>query len=445
MKEELQKERRSHNSPSRKNDHRDDFERDLARLIHSAAFRRLQAKTQVLGIGEGDFHRTRLTHSLEVAQVGRGILKHIENLKPFSGSAIQQEIKEALPTSDLISFAGLAHDLGHPPFGHGGEIALNYSMRDHGGFEGNGQTLRILSKLEAHTLDFGLDLTRRSLLSILKYPVNYSCLRRLKLPDETKNLKTKASDWKPPKCYHDDEKDVMEWILRPIDSEDREHFTSFHSPTEEKNGKSKEESLDTTIMELADDIAYGVHDLEDAIALRLITREKWLETQDKFDSHWVNERELQDIENQLFGESWQRKRAIGAIVHAFIVSSKIILSNPISYHSPLLNFRVELCGSSRDALDALRNLIKEEVINAPEVQTLEYRGQQIVMQMFEAIASDPSRLLNSNFRNLWKKAPDEQKKMRVICDYISGMTDEYATRIYERLFMPRQGTVFQRL
>ena len=188
MKEEFQKERRSHSLLKRKDDSRDDFERDLARVIHSAAFRRLQAKTQVLGIGEGDFHRTRLTHSLEVAQVGKGILKHLENLKPFTSSDVQQEIKEALPKGDLIFFSGLAHDLGHPPFGHGGEIALNYSMRDHGGFEGNGQTLRILSKLEAHTPNFGLDLTRRSLLSILKYPVSYSHLRRTALHHVTQPL-----------------------------------------------------------------------------------------------------------------------------------------------------------------------------------------------------------------------------------------------------------------
>ena len=445
MKEEFQKERRSHSLLKRKDDSRDDFERDLARVIHSAAFRRLQAKTQVLGIGEGDFHRTRLTHSLEVAQVGKGILKHLENLKPFTSSDVQQEIKEALPKGDLIFFSGLAHDLGHPPFGHGGEIALNYSMRDHGGFEGNGQTLRILSKLEAHTPNFGLDLTRRSLLSILKYPVSYSHLRRTVLPNDTKPLQTKALDWKPPKCYHDEESDVVNWILNPFHSEDIKYFSDFYSPTQKENGKPKEKALDTTIMELADDIAYGVHDLEDAIALRLITREKWRETQKEFDSYWIREKELQNLEKQIFGDSCQRKCAIGAMVNAFISSSKITLSNVKPYHSKLLKFKVELCESSRNSLDALRDIVKEQVIQTPEVQTLEYRGQQIIMQMFEAIASDPSRLLNIHFKNLWKEAPDEQKKMRIVCDYISGMTDEYATRIYERLFMPRQGTVFQRL
>lgn len=166
MDSELQSERRSNHTLERKNDHRTFSERDLARLIHSATFRRLQAKTQVLGIGEGDFHRTRLTHSMEVAQIGKGITKNL-----LSRCAEQQATDCVLPDSDLMFCVGLAHDLGHPPFGHGGEVALNFCMREHGGFEGNGQTLRILSKIEAHTPNYGLDLSRRVLLGVLKYPV----------------------------------------------------------------------------------------------------------------------------------------------------------------------------------------------------------------------------------------------------------------------------------
>ena len=175
MNAHFQKERRDSSPLERDMDHRGDFERDLARLIHSAAFRRLQAKTQVLGIGEGDFHRTRLTHSMEVAQIAKAIAGNLRNR-----NEVDQAVKAYLPDDDLVFFEGLAHDLGHPPFGHGGEIALDYSMREHGGFEGNGQTLRILAKLEAHTPQFGLNPTRRSLLAILKYPVCYSQVRRKK-------------------------------------------------------------------------------------------------------------------------------------------------------------------------------------------------------------------------------------------------------------------------
>lgn len=115
----LQNERRSRTRLDRPSDERTDSARDLARIIHSSSFRRLQAKTQVLGIGEGDFHRTRLTHSMEVAQIGKGIVQNIGGLQ-----SEDEHILEILPENDLMFAAGLAHDLGHPPFGHGGEIAL---------------------------------------------------------------------------------------------------------------------------------------------------------------------------------------------------------------------------------------------------------------------------------------------------------------------------------
>ena len=163
MKNSVWEERRSGKSLDRKDDPRTPFERDRARVIHSAAFRRLQSKTQILGTSEGDFHRTRLTHSMEVAQISRGLLLVVEKNQPY--------FQELLPSSALLETICLSHDLGHPPFGHGGEVALNSMLHKHGGFEANGQTLRLLTKLEAHTPKFGLDLTRRSLLGVIKYPV----------------------------------------------------------------------------------------------------------------------------------------------------------------------------------------------------------------------------------------------------------------------------------
>jgi dGTPase len=126
----------------RDGDHRTAYQRDKARIMHSAAFRRLQSKTQVMGVGIGDFYRTRLTHSLEAAQIGTGIAAQLSQKHPDLASLL--EIDE-----HLIETICLAHDIGHPPFGHGGEIALHYMMHEHGGFEGNGQTFRILTKLEA--------------------------------------------------------------------------------------------------------------------------------------------------------------------------------------------------------------------------------------------------------------------------------------------------------
>lgn len=431
-------ERRSGDNLDRKNDHRASSERDLARLIHSATFRRLQAKTQVLGIGEGDFHRTRLTHSMEVAQIGKGIAKNI--LYRFKQDP---ELLEIFPDGDLMFCVGLAHDLGHPPFGHGGEIALNYCMRGHGGFEGNGQTLRILSKIEAHTPNYGLDLSRRTLLGILKYPVNYKKLHKIDTVPICEHSMVKASDWKPPKCYHNEETDVVDWILSSLSEADKMNFIRYLPPTDDKHGKPTEKALDTSIMELADDIAYGVHDLEDGIVLQLIDREIWMTAEEKLDRGWLKENELINIGSELFGNSSQRKRAIGALVHAFMTNAAVM--KKYDYECPLLANNVYLSGDSKLALEVLVSLVFDNIIKIPEVQTLEFRGQQIIIQLFNAIASDPKRFLKKTFNDIWKNETTETGKLRVICDYVSGMTDEYATRMYERFFLPRHGTIFQRL
>jgi len=444
------KERRSGNRLKRPNSQwRDEYGRDRARVIHSAGFRRLQAKTQVLGIGEGDFHRTRLTHSMEAAQIGRGIVRAIEQNWIKAGKfAGYSELAAWLPTLNSMETIALAHDIGHPPFGHGGEIALNFVMREHGGFEGNGQTLRLLSKLEAHTEGFGLDLTRRSLLGVLKYPVSYERVVRRKLPRAGDRLLIKRESWKPPKCYTSGEKDVVEWILEPFSREDRAGFvTLLVAPTAGKHGKSRYHSLDTSIMELADDIAYGVHDLEDAIALQLITREELQLALMDSDAGWAKAVGLwpsERILELLFSKSGHdRKATFGALVNAFVVSVEPYQAKEFSH--PLLRLQTQLNRHAEQVLGAFKGLITRRVIKLAQVQTLEYRGQQLVLRMFEAIASDPQRLLKESFRDLWVQAESTTDKMRVLCDYISGMTDEYATRMYERLFVPRQGHVFDRL
>jgi dGTPase len=156
----------------RSKDWRSSFSRDKARIIHSAGFRRLQGKTQVMGIGEGDFHRTRLTHSLEVNQIGVGLFKGIKKREDIEcPKLLEPFLKNGDP---VIAAACYGHDLGHPPFGHGGERALHSEMRDYGGFEGNAQTIRLITKLEKYYENEGINPTRRVLLSLLKYPVNFN-------------------------------------------------------------------------------------------------------------------------------------------------------------------------------------------------------------------------------------------------------------------------------
>lgn len=174
--------RQVNTSSTRPNDTRTPFQRDKARILHSAAFRRLQAKTQVMYVGMHDFPRTRLTHSLEASQIGASLIVHLSHRHP--------ELSELLEFSEpLLESLCLAHDIGHPPFGHGGEIALNYMMRNNGGFEGNGQTFRIVTRLEAYTPEHGMNLTRRTLLGLLKYPVLASQVRQKKLPEDVSNFK----------------------------------------------------------------------------------------------------------------------------------------------------------------------------------------------------------------------------------------------------------------
>lgn len=435
--------RRSGQTNQRGNqDHRGPYERDRTRVIHCPAFRRLQRKTQILGTDEGDFHRTRLTHSIEVASIGRSIVSNLATHQ-------QSILPGLLPNDDLMSVICLLHDIGHPPFGHGGEVALNYMMRNHGGFEGNGQTLRLLTKVENSYGIYGLDLTRRSLLGILKYPVCHSKVVAKELPKPVESLhKTiRINDWLPPKAYFDSEQAEVDWILDPFSEQDRILLQTLSSePHQNQHGKSAYHSFDCSIMDAADDIAYGVHDLEDAIHLRLINR-----------SHLDNQtfRELLSAtalgnEKELFldllfsQELYQRKQAIGELVNYFITATEITISNP-NFENPILKHNIRLQPEAAALLNYLMHCIYVNVIDSQEARTFEYGGQTVVLRLFEAISSNPRSLLDTKNRALFVEAQDELSAYRVISDYIANMTDEYAHRMHERLYGFNTRTIFERL
>lgn len=426
-------ERRLPRVQMRDGDHRSSYQRDKARVLHSAAFRRLQAKTQVLGVGLSDFYRTRLTHSLEAAQIGTGITAQLEAKYPALSRHLMLD-------SSLIETLCLAHDIGHPPFGHGGEIALHFMMHEHGGFEGNGQTFRIVTQLEPYTAQHGMNLARRSILGLIKYPnfidnlTNPACHGQI----NTSLRQIKASDWHPPKGLFNCDKILFEWLVSPFEQQDIEQFMMF-DVFDDKHAKTRHKSFDCTIMELADDIAYGIHDLEDAIVMSMVDRDQFendivlpLQT---MEVPWLSQN-IQELASRLFSQHHhERKNAIGALVNCFITA--ITIEQLPQFSHPLLAYQASLPHNYEKALALFKVFVYEQVIRQSDVQILEYKGQQMVMALFEAFSSDPERLLPENTRQRWRQAEATNYGQRIIADYISGMTDEFATRLYSSLFLPK--------
>lgn len=409
--------------PSRIGDVRDEYRRDKARIIHSSAFRRLQGKTQVMGVGEGDFHRTRLTHSIEAAQIGGGLVNTLCQGGEY------EEVSAWLPTLELIEAACLAHDLGHPPFGHGGEKALHERMSPHGGFEGNGQTLRIISKLEKYHRNQGINPTKRVVLAVLKYALPYNAF-----PPST----TKAG---PPKCYFNEEASVVEAALEAIPEADRERFLDMKPSG--KKPKPQNMTLDASIMETADDIAYAVHDLEDIVARGLVNKDEVLERFVKLFSGTSKEikgpktsLKFADIEDDLFSDwSGDRKKVISQLVNFLI--SNMSLKKDASYELPLLAYKAWYPENIKGFLDGLKNMTLDLVVSEARVQQLERRGQRIVGALFDELMLSPKTLIPSHS---WDDLDDSDCAARRVCDYIAGMTDSYAEKVYQRLFTPGYGS-----
>lgn len=416
-----------------------EYQRDRARVIHSASFRALQSKTQVLGLGESDFYRTRLTHSLEVAQIGSGICEWLrDRLEDASTIAW-------IPSFSLIEAIGLAHDLGHSPYGHGGEVALNFMMRDHGGFEGNAQTLRILSKLGEFSKDSGLDLTRRTMLGTIKYPAFYSETANYRQSWSPGQSTHNISAWSPPKCIYDSDAHVLDWILAPFEPDDIAYLRQLDVRASGHN-RPIHKTFDTSIMELADDIAYGVHDLEDACALKLVSRSLWEEEVAAF----IGEFEDNAIKDELafYGEALfsgvpsDRKHAISKLVGYLI--KHITVEEQTDANHPLLSLQATMAPDAMAVLKKLKTFVMEQVILSPELQTLQFRGQQVIMFLFEVLAENPRSLLPTTVLTQYENGATDSEKMRVIADYIASMTDVSAGKLHHRLSSPSAGSIFDR-
>jgi dGTPase len=418
---------------------RNNYGRDRSRVIHSAFFRRLQGKTQVLNLGESDFYRTRLTHSLEVAQIAGGITEFLGKHRQL------EQFRSALPEQNLIETIGLAHDIGHPPFGHGGEVALNYAMRNDGGFEGNAQTLRICTELGEHSDTKGLNLTRRSLLGLLKYPILYSDALNRSAYDAA-SAPSNIDSYKPPKCIFDSDAQAYQWITQALSPSEAALFRQTETPAPRmppRHAKTTHKSFDSSIMEYADDIAYGVHDLEDAIAMGLVSERQWKEDVARQIEHAALPLagEIAALSENLFsGKNRVRKKSISRLVNYFVTNCSIVARG--QFQNPQFDLKAQMTEGAGRQLQILKDFIFEHVILTPELQTMEYKGQQMILRLFDAIANNPSRLLPKRYYDEYQA---QDKNLRIVCDYLAGTTDEYATRLFHKLFTPSSGSIFERM
>ncbi|RAL26604.1 anti-phage deoxyguanosine triphosphatase [Thermoflavimicrobium daqui] len=401
-------------------DARDAFEKDYGRIIHSAAFRRLQAKTQVLGQNVGDVHRTRLTHSLEVAQIARGIAIYLNDSQPLFKEDFALDVS-------LLEAAGLAHDLGHPPFGHRGEQALHECMEHYGGFEANAQTFRMLTRLEGEN-ESGLDLTRGLLLSIMKYPI---------LLDQAVNPRQYEEEMIPPKSsIYTCDVEGFDWVLQPLLEQEKNFLTAVELHPR-KHAKTINQTLECSIIELADDIAYGTHDVEDAINLGFIRIEQLKEllsgvTKNIQYPRLMKAKEELDQLKEYDLDKYRLKKIISALISTFIYHLRVE-ENKGDFESPRCRYQVVLIPELRTLLTQLREIVAEYVINSHKVQTVNWRGSFVLKQLFEAIMNE-TRLLPEKDRLKIKPMIRDEERARIICDYLAGMTDSFAIRMYERLY-----------
>jgi dGTPase len=390
---------------------RSDFARDRARLLHSSALRRLAAKTQVLSPTAGlDFARNRLTHSLEVAQVGRELAASL-GLDP-----------------DVVDTACLAHDLGHPPFGHNGERALNVWAADIGGFEGNAQTLRILTRLEPKVFgddgrSYGLNLTRASLDASCKYPW-----------PETSSVADPSGRAKF--GFYRDDLPVFEWMRA--------------------GAPQRRLCIEAQVMDLADDIAYSVHDFEDAIvngyvdveslgarvdhdALvssmhdwiggaiahdeliaafdRLDSLDGWLDT-------WTGSRreqgQLKNLTSQL----------IGRFAHAATDATRSAFPS-----ASLIRFDADVVvpREIQAEIAVLKGIVAAFVMSKNTRQPIYVQQRQVLTSLAEVLHDSGDEHLDPGFAADWKAAADDAARKRVIVDQIASLTDQSALSWYERL------------
>jgi dGTPase len=390
---------------SRKSRRRGPFERDRARVLHSSALRRLSAKTQVVQPGVSDFPRTRLTHSLECAQIGR-------------------ELGQALGCDpDLVEAACLSHDLGHPPFGHNGERALDEAAAACGGFEGNAQSLRLLIRLEGKVIDpdgrsAGLNLTRATLDATVKYPWR----------------RGEGGDTHKFNCYPDDS-EAFAWLR--------------------EGAPAGRTCFEAQVMDWADDVAYSVHDVEDALHAGLVSMAALRDPGQRAEvcriaaAHYcdADEAELDEVFTELLAEPVWPSEFTGDL--ASLAALKNLTSELIGRfcraaeratrkaHGPgrLTRYRADLVLPRRALLECalLKAVAAHFVMSREEARIYQAEERRTITELVGALRLGAPGALDPQFRASFENAPNDAAALRVIVDQVASLTDTSATALHAQL------------
>lgn len=401
------------------------FERDRARVVHSAALRRLAAKTQVVGPQSDDFVRNRLTHTLEVAQVARDLAKTL-GCDP-----------------DIVETAALAHDIGHPPFGHNGERLLDEVAQACGGFEGNAQTLRILTRLEAKSTDaegrsVGLNLTRATLDASTKYPWTRDDAPRGKRVDSDGELS-------PVRKFgvYDDDLAVFTWMREGAEPGQR--------------------CLEAQVMDLSDDVAYSVHDLEDGIVAGRIELSGLLDAgRRRAVWHTVRDWYLPDVLDAELDDALARLQAMPSwpdapfdgsrpaqaalknltsdLIGAFCTSVQHATHDKYGT-GPLSRYAADLVVPRETglAIAVLKGIAAHFVMQAADRVSLMATQREILAELVVALVDRGPEALEPAFRDDHARAGSDAARLRVVVDQVASLTDASAVQWHERLVGRRRG------
>jgi dGTPase len=412
---------------------RSPFERDRARVLHSAALRRLTAKTQVVAVGYGDFPRTRLTHSLECAQIGREM-----------GAALGCD-------PDLVDAACLAHDLGHPPFGHNGELALNEVAAGCGGFEGNAQSLRLLTRLEAKVPGAGLNLTRATLDGTLKYP------------------------WLPPREHGgcDSQRATARSLSQPPGSKDTgplppaapAKYGAYEADAAafgwiRDGAPERRACLEAQVMDWADDVAYSVHDLEDGLhagliklaafrdraereALASLTAEQYCEP------GTAGTGELAAVFAELIelpfwpssfdgtpGALAALKNLTSELIGRFCTAAQQATRDAAGRDGrPLTRYAADLVVPRRQRLECalLKGVTARYVMSRAGAAAAQAAERELIAGLAAAVEQGAPETLDPVFRPAFSAAASDAERRRVVVDQIASLTDTSAIAWHRRL------------